>query len=273
MTYEISTLERQLREMSTLLDREEARQLVKLYYDLQGYRIEAGNQAKAHEREEKPNALLLHFAAQFRTLERQMVLALDDYSTSTIVGRWSRSVKGIGPVIAAGLQAWLDIEKAPTAGHIWRYCGLDPTSKRVKGQKINYNPAVKVLCWKIGQSFVKVSGKEDAVYGQIYRQRKEYEQVKNEAGDYAEQAAAKLLTTRIQEPRIKGIYESGMLPPGHIDARCQRYATKMFLSHWHHVAYRAHFHEDPPVPYPVAHLGHAHILLPEIAPELLTSAV
>jgi hypothetical protein len=41
------------------------------------------------------------------------------------------SIKGIGPVIAAGLLANIDITKAPTAGHIWRFAGLDPSSKWV----------------------------------------------------------------------------------------------------------------------------------------------
>lgn len=264
MTLEISALEKQLRGISGLLGREEARQMVKLYYDLQGYRIEAGNQASANARDEKPNALLLHFFEQFQRLEKQMVLVLGDYSMSTAVGRWSRDVKGIGPVIAAGLVAWLDIEKAPTAGHIWRYAGLDPTSKRVKGQKINYNPAVKVLAWKIGESFVKVKNREGATYGELYAQRKEYEQAKNEAGDYADQARDKLANFKITKAETKAIYESGKLPPGHIDARARRWATKMFLSHWHYVAYLDRYGTEPPAPYPISVLGHSHLLLPDI---------
>ena len=37
--------------------------------------------------------------------------------------------RGIGPVIAAGLLANIDIKQAPTVGHIWRFAGLDPTNK------------------------------------------------------------------------------------------------------------------------------------------------
>ena len=43
--------------------------------------------------------------------------------------RWARSIYGIWPVLAAGLLAHIDIEQAPTVGHIWSFAGLDPTKK------------------------------------------------------------------------------------------------------------------------------------------------
>lgn len=163
-------------------------------------------------------------------------------------------------MIAAGLLAHIDITKAPTVGHIWRFAGLDPTVTWAKGQKRPWNASLKVLAWKIGESFVKVSGHDSDFYGHLYLERKAREQAKNEAGAYAEQAAAMLTKKRFRdETGAKKAYESGKLPPGHIHARAKRWAVKLFLSHWHHVAYESHYGTLPPKPYILTiEGGHAH---------------
>jgi len=169
------------------------------------------------------------------------------------------SIVGIGPVLAAGLLAHIDIEKAPTAGHIWSFAGLNPNTTWGKGEKRPWNAKLKVLCWKIGQSFVKVSNRENDVYGHIYKERKELEMGRNEAGEYAEQAKNKLATTKIgKDTEAYKWYSEGKLPLGHIQQRAERYATKIFLSHLHEVMYINHFGEKPPKPFAIEILGHAH---------------
>lgn len=121
-----------------------------------------------------------------------------------------------------------------------------------------YNASLKVVCWKIGDSFCKVSGYEDAVYGKMYLARKAQEVERNNALAFSDQAAESLATRRITDKKLKACYESGKLPPGRIELRARRYAVKMFLAHWHEVAYRDFYDTAPPVPYPIAHLGHAH---------------
>lgn len=37
---------------------------------------------------------------------------------------WLRDVKGIGPCLAGGILAWIDITKAKHVGNLWKYCGL-----------------------------------------------------------------------------------------------------------------------------------------------------
>ena len=83
------------------------------------------------------------------------------------IDRWSREhplrkeflnkVKGIGPILASGLIAWLcnPILKANYVSQIWGYCGLAPNQERKRGEKLSYNPHLKTFCWKIGQSFIK----------------------------------------------------------------------------------------------------------------------
>lgn len=254
----LDRLARDVKETATSIEADEARGLVKLYYELQEHRMAVRSQERTLEKANRPSRVQNHFATQLTTLEKQMQSVLDTYSTSTEVGRWSRSILGIGPVLAAGLLAHIDITRAPTVGHIWRYAGLDPTVKWNKGEKRPWNADLKVLCWKIGDSFVKVSGRDDAFYGKVYRERKQFEVARDESGGNAETAAKTLEQRRIVDKATRACYESGHLPPGRLDLRARRYATKLFLAHWHEVAYIAEFGKEPPLPYPIAHLGHAH---------------
>lgn len=254
----LDRLARDVKETAASIEADEARGLVKLYYELQEHRMAVRSQERTLEKANRPSRVQNHFATQLTTLEKQMQSVLDTYSTSTEVGRWSRSILGIGPVLAAGLLAHIDITRAPTVGHIWRYAGLDPTVKWNKGEKRPWNADLKVLCWKIGDSFVKVSGRDDAFYGKVYRERKQFEVARDESGGNAETAAKTLEQRRIVDKATRACYESGHLPPGRLDLRARRYATKLFLAHWHEVAYIAEFGKEPPLPYPIAHLGHAH---------------
>lgn len=255
----IERLKRDIKEASIHMTPDEARFLVDAYYMMQEDRKRAHNQERSLSESQEPNLVIQWLAEQSRLLENQIKRALDAYSASQPIGVWSREITGIGPVIAAGLMAHIDITRAPTVGHIWRYAGLDPTSKWSKGEKRPWNAELKTLCWKIGESFVKVSGREDAFYGQVYLQRKEQEVRRNEALEFADQASKKLEDFKIgKDTDAYKAYIQGKLPPAHIHARAKRYAVKLFLSHWHEVAYVDRYGQQPPLPYPIAHQAHAH---------------
>ena len=140
---------------SMTLGKDEARFLVDAYYQLQDNRIRSDGQVRSMSKDGEPHAVLQWLADMNRTLEESIKSALDSYSMATPVGQWARSQVGIGPVIAAGLLAHLDITKANTAGAFWSYAGMDPRSTWEKGQKRPWNAQLKVLCWKLGESFVK----------------------------------------------------------------------------------------------------------------------
>lgn len=257
-------MDRDLVLAATTLSRDEARFLVDAYYQMQENRIRADGQVRALDESDEPHAVLQWLGIQADTVEGQIKRALAKYAESDPLGQWALSICGIGPVITAGLLAHIDIEKAPTVGHIWRFAGLDPTMKWEKGKKRPWNASLKTLCWKIGESFVKVSGRENDIYGHIYLERKAYEQGRNERGELAEQAAAILTAKRIgKDTQARGHYEAGRLPPAHIHARAKRYAVKLFLAHYFEVGYKLKTGHAPPLPYPIAHLGHAHKIDPK----------
>jgi len=258
---ELSALDRLARDVRSIasdLGRDEVHGLVDLYYRVQEHRIALGNQSSALARAERPTALLDHFHAQLATIERQVTSALDAWTASDAGATWARSQVGIGAILAAGCVAHIDITKAPTFGSIWRFFGLDPSVTWGKGEKRPWNAEAKVLAWKIGASFVKVSGRDDAFYGKVYRDRKQYEVDRDLAGGNAAAAATKLERQRITDPTLRRTLESGHLAPGQLDQRARRYATKLFLSHLHEVLYEAHYGTAAPVPYAIEHLGHAH---------------
>lgn len=249
------------------MGREEARFLVKTYYQMQENRKRSSNQVRALSTSGEPIGVLAWLEEQAEILEHQIRRALDKYSVSNENGQWLRSVTGIGPVIAAGLMAHIDITKARTSGAIWRFAGLDPTSTWEKGQKRPWNAELKVLCWKAGDSFVKTCNNPNSEYGHHYKERKALETERNERGEFKEQAD--VMVKKVGKTTVAyQSYKEGKLPAGHLDARARRYAVKLFLSHYFEVAYRNHYGTEPPLPYPIAHMGHAH----KIEPKALESA-
>jgi hypothetical protein len=268
----IKRLTKDLRVAALTLSDREARYLTDSYYALQRDRIRAAHQLRTLAAGAEPHDVMQWVGMQRETLENQIRSALDIYSRGQITGVWARSITGVGPVIAAGLLANIDVTQAPTVGHIWRFCGLDPTVKWDKGTKRPWNGSLKRLCWLLGESFTKVSGRDSDVYGQVYKSRKESEIRRNEAGEYAEQAKASLAAKRFgDDTQAKAHYLAGHLPPARIHLRAQRYAVKLFLSDLHCVWFWTTYGTLPPKPYVISHLGHAHYTMTpnaEIVPGL-----
>lgn len=260
---QVKRLTRDLRVAATTLSTQEARFLVDAYYAMQEDRIRAAHQDRTLAEAAEPHAVMAWLQGERETLEHQVRRALDAYSGGQPAGVWMRSIPGIGPVIAAGLLANIDVKQAPTVGHIWRFAGLDPTTAWEKGTKRPWNASLKRLCFLIGESFVKVSGNKADIYGQIYKARKVQEQAKNEAGAFADQATASLAAKRFgKDTEARKWYEQGKLPPARIHMRAKRYAVKLFLSHMHHVMHELEFGAPPPKPYILSHGDHAHYMGP-----------
>jgi len=276
----------------------EARFLVDTYYTMQKARIRNGNQVKGLERDAKkegnepePHDTLDRFSKDFAIHEDNIKKILTWYVQVHPMYWFFENTLGVGPVLAAGLLAHLDIEKAETAGHIWNFAGLNPDIQWDKGQKRPWNTALKTICWKIGDSFVKLSGRADSFYSVIYKERKQQEWSKNLKGEYQDEArrsiekkkygkatdqyawytgqcdpalAVALLAadTTPTAAKCKGEHGIPMLSPAHIDARARRFAVKLFLSHLQECWYRQHFGKEPPQCYAIAILKHGHYITP-----------
>lgn len=317
----LKQLRKDMKEAAKLLTKQEARFLVDYYYQQQEHRIATEAQVRTLKENGEPAAAMAVISEQTGGIEKNIRYFLDKYSANDPLGEWARAQVGIGPVLAAGLLAHIDITRAETAGHIWAFAGLDNRKvwlgkekaekivsnvivgggtledamfaissssgtrietirrlastdregKPVKvtkatitaaGAKRPWNATLKVLCWKIGESFVKVSGNPDAFYGRIYAERKVLEQSRNAAGAFADAAAGALAAKKYRsETKAKAAYEAGILPDAHVHARAKRYAVKLFLAHFWETG-RKLAGLPVPLPYPIAQLGHAHLIAP-----------
>lgn len=158
-------------------------------------------------------------------------------------------------------HAYHEEKSLPTAGHIYQYAGIAGDGQKPWEKKTRrpFNAQLKTLCWKVGQSFMYQKGNAKCYYGHLYAERKQLEIARNEAGLFAAQAAKKLEQFNIgKNTDAYKFYSAGKLPPAHLDARARRNAVKIFLGNMHNEWYRRRFNEEPPLPYPIAILGHAH---------------
>lgn len=260
----VQRLSKDIKEAITKIGVNEARFLVDTYYQLQHERITTASRIRALSGEQEPHALMSWLLRQFETLENQVKLSLDKYSDNFDAGEWAKSQIGIGPVIAAGLLAYIDPEHCTHAAKVWRYAGLAPHYDWKKGEKRPWNGALKTLCaFKMGESFVKTCNHPDAYYGKIYKQRKELEIYRNEQGDFADIAAGMLGRFNYgKDTEAYKAYSNGKLPAAHIHARARRLAVKIFLSHFAQVYYES-THGKPIAPiYAFHYLDHDDILTP-----------
>lgn len=396
---DIQKLSREQKIIAGNCTRDEARFLVDSYYQVQQHRIAVGGQLRSIQQgksskglkpNEVPHAEVLQWLFNNSMgLENEIKKCLDSYTDIDPVGRWCKSVLGIGPVLAAGLISYFDITRAPSVAHFYSYAGLndqnnpwlgkekatalvdkyctpgkngcteyefDKVLERVKAEVSNdpalnddmkefiksknsksttkiihpkwitsiikevcdkhlktelsdeemilifndscharslssirkmaldeekqkyskeklkaelakppYNRDLKKLLFLLGESFVKVSGNPKSLYGQLFVERKAYENVNNEKGLYKEQAEQILKTKKFNKKTdAYKWYSQGMLPPGHIHARAKRKAVQIFVSHLFNEMYINQYNNEPPRHYVEVYMEHVDMIEPEV---------
>lgn len=215
--------------------------------------LEAQKFLEDEEHHKKVNKLMRD---QETTLKR---LAMEEIAEHPLWTNWLKYVRGIGPCLAGGLLAWINIEQCRHASHLIRYAGqsvvidhwkcracekemphhqsfigkdhfqakcpncsnlmeaVGHAERRVKGEKTPFNPRVKTLVWKIGESFVKQNAKRSGY-------RKLYE-------EHRRQVEAKPCTKVHKDKQGK------VIPcfDAHKFAKAKRLTVKVFLCHLYEV--------------------------------------
>lgn len=240
-----------------------------------------------------------------------MKRAMEIYVDQTVPGRWAIETPGIGPLIASSLIAYIDIRKCgDNPQKIWRYAGLDPTSRWVTYAELDpniaatkllygknltdehvkwlcnlfnkkhdlvinrairyghgnltwkslrsslatkpWNQEFKTVCYYLGKGIRLRNNTPGFIYGQLYRQRREYEYKINAELGYEKQALTIYKNTPWIDRSPESVcstYKSGMLPGFHIEHRARKWVTKIFLVHFHQVLYYESHGVMPPKPY------------------------
>ena len=133
--------------------KEKIRTLVEVYYDVQDVRIRTFNRLRQFGRIEGVDP---HHLKKLEAEIRQYIW--NEIKDLPIVEKFLKNIRGIGPVLAGGLVTLFDINKADRPSGFWHYAGLHVVNgkapKRKRGKKLDYNPKAKVLCWKLGRSFL-----------------------------------------------------------------------------------------------------------------------
>ena len=176
---EISDSERIKQDITRLkeLKNTELRIFVESFYDMQKLRIAVENRIRSYTSAGlieyiNPELAMANLKGAEKELEKEITTLIKQHPL------WKTffvDVKGIGPIMAAGLIAWRDdISKARTVSAFWKYHGLSPTQgKRKKGEKLDYNPKAKTHAWKCGMQLLRAKGAYSHVY---YDSKAKYEQ-------------------------------------------------------------------------------------------------
>ena len=133
----MSPITADLLDLMKTIGRQEARNLVDAYYTFQDIRIETMNRLDAaySGKDEQPCRVLAYVAFQTEGLENQLKRALLAYVQGRPEGRWLLGRYGMGPVLSAGIIAYIDMLIAKTPGHIYSFAGLDPSKTWLGGKK------------------------------------------------------------------------------------------------------------------------------------------
>lgn len=246
----------------------ELKRLIDTFYDVQDVRIRTANRLRLST----PGSVETTYPGSLKMIEKEIEREIQHrLDEEPIYVEWLRKVKGIGPCLGGGLitnisitfqprdslQGFTEVQRRnalktkegkflvpvlrgieafPTVSKLWAYFGLDVRDgrapRRKRGQKINWNPKMRVLAWKIGKSFVRVGG----FYRDLYLKFKD---------EYLQREDLR---------RGKGWR-------GHVDAMARRKTVKLFLQHlW--VLWRQM--EGLPItsPYVIDKLGHKNYIPP-----------
>lgn len=179
---EITDSERIKQDIARLseLKNTELRIFVESFYDMQKLRIAVENRIRSYTAAGlieyiNPESAMAQLKGAEKDLEKEITTLIKQHPL------WKAffvDVKGIGPIMAAGLIAWRDdINKARTISAFWKYHGLSSTqSKRKKGETLDYNPKAKTHAWKCGMQLLKAKGAYSRIY---YEAKAKYEQREN----------------------------------------------------------------------------------------------
>jgi len=150
---------------------------------------------------------------------------------------WLKSIKGISHLLSAQLIAYIDINKFHQVASLWHYCGMHVNNethqapKRSKGNKIDWNPQMRMICYKISDSFIK---QRTPKYRDIYDKEKVKQLILLDEASNQKKTIKTLPKSKSQmeETKKKVQPTQALSPPqslGHADNRARRKAVKEFL--------------------------------------------
>jgi hypothetical protein len=91
----------------------------------------AGTHARILKENKQRNYAIKFIHSNAVSIRDNIRLFLDIWTDQFPAACWVKSINGLGPTVAAGLTAFVAIEKAPTISSLWKYAGYTPNSRRI----------------------------------------------------------------------------------------------------------------------------------------------
>jgi hypothetical protein len=213
-----------MREFFSRLKHPRLRILVESYYDMQTLRMATESRLRIYEKFNMVTpiqaATIQGVISDLKQEEKKYENMVADEVKSIPIFTWLEGVRGIGPMMAAGLIAWIDdISRFDTVSKLWAYAVGKPGERRERGKKGGWNPRLKTHCWKVGMQILKAHSKKRGVHG-VY-------------SDFYDRSKQEYLARE----DIKAMHDSGKARGGkksykiHIHQMALRRMIKLFLSH------------------------------------------
>lgn len=147
------------------MDKEKLKNAVRLFYDLQELRMQAGNRSARKTKDttldDEDKAFLADTKKRLSELERCALKEVTRLLKYQPIWDYLQEIRGVGPTIAGVLISEIDIRRCNTVSQLWAYCGLavgpdGKATRKRKGEKLSYNPWLKTKVVKVlGDSFIK----------------------------------------------------------------------------------------------------------------------
>lgn len=193
---------------------------------------------------------------------------------------WFSKVKGIGKENIGKVVGQIDIEKADTISALWKFAGYAPDNghamKRTKGEKLPYNSQLRSMCWRLGGSLLKASGK---FYDYYLEQKTRYQNrylnegykiIPTPQGNWVCQSCGaswknkKEITACCENQVIVKAFKEeppGVIYEGHVHNMALRKMIKLFLAClW--LTWREAVKLPVTKPYAIEQLGHSSYIQP-----------
>jgi hypothetical protein len=193
--------------------------------------LEKKKKLKASELEYVDKMFML--LADLEEKEKQYNKLVSSFVEEDIVyTEFSQYVKGLGPMMTAMLLYYFEhCEKATYPSSLWKFSGLYPGAKFIKGESGGFNPKCRMFMWRLGDSFIKQRSER---YRPIY--------------DAEKARQLKLMETKAKNAPTR---------LGHADARARRKMEKFFLVDYYRVC-KTLTGDKQSKPYVIEKMGHKH---------------
>jgi hypothetical protein len=142
--------------MMTPEQKQQIRNAVRFFYDIQKLRIQTGNRPITSSEEDENAVYLDDSDAEFMTRSGDRLEALEKDALGEvkrlikdvpIYKHWLKNQRGCGVTMSGVLISEINIENCHTVSKLWMYCGLGlrngQIQKRVRGEKAGFNPWLK----------------------------------------------------------------------------------------------------------------------------------